>query len=60
MVENDEQRSGGYLIRTTPPEDDPTKSGYRFDGWVQSADDLSQYFREAGWLIVWDDKAPAI
>jgi hypothetical protein len=55
LVEDDRRCSSGYLIRTSPPEDDVAKNGYRFDGWVASAEDLPQYFREAGWQVVWDD-----
>ena len=55
MVEDDHQRSGGFLVRTSPPEDNPARDGYRFDGWVESSDDLPQYFREAGWQVAWDD-----
>ena len=55
VVEHDRQRSGGYVIRTSPPDDDVAKDGYRFNGWVASAEALPHYFQEAGWQIVWDD-----
>ena len=59
MVEDDEKRSGGFLIRTSPPEDDIAK-GYRFDGWVESLQDLPQYFREASYQVAWDDGTQTI
>jgi len=55
LVEHDRRRSAGYVIRSSPPEDDVAKNGYRFDGWVASAEELPHYFREAGWQVVWDD-----
>jgi hypothetical protein len=55
LVEDDRGRSGGYLIRISPAADNVARNGYRFDGWVASRDDLPQYFREAGWQIIWDD-----
>jgi hypothetical protein len=47
-IVDDSKATGGYLILTW--KDDP-KTG--FDNWVETVDDLEQFFRESGWIIEW-------
>ena len=47
-VEDDSQNTGGYLVLEWR---DSPKTGS--DCWVENRESVNQFFREAGWKVVW-------
>ncbi|MCA1440627.1 hypothetical protein I6F07_10420 [Ensifer sp. IC4062] len=50
-VVDDAESTGGFLILTA----DDAEFQKGFDNWVEDAAALQRYFREAGWLIEWNN-----
>lgn len=50
LVEHDAKHSGGYFIYKWPPDTDAS-GPCKFDDWVETADDLREYFHDSGWEI---------
>jgi hypothetical protein len=47
-VEYDPDETGGYYILSW--KDEPREA---YDNWVQSLNDLEQFFVESGWVVEW-------
>lgn len=52
-VVDDRQASGGYFIQQGWDGVDESAPRFEFDDWVESAEQLSSYFRRLPWRIDW-------
>jgi hypothetical protein len=54
LVEHDAKDTGGYFIYKWPPGTDAS-GPCTFDDWVETAEDLQEYFEDAAWNIEWQN-----
>jgi hypothetical protein len=54
-VEDDRADTGGFLVYEWWVGANGPNENAAFDSWVQNEVELSQFFREAGWLVQWHE-----
>ena len=52
-VIDDTAESGGFFILSWWPGPNEALAQQAFDNWVQSVEELEQFFAESGWVIEW-------
>jgi hypothetical protein len=54
LVRHDPEQTGGYFIFQWWDGSNGPNEHSAFDDWVESAEDLQQYFTESGWTVEWE------